>query len=142
MITWCANNFGGTDKVRSVGMAFHIGMGSFGGAMGANFYTERTASGGFRLGHALNLGFVTMGGISVMALWISYRYVNNRREKLRRQRREKLEESVGAEKAAWKSKGEGSWEDREREMRRDWEVAREIELVELGSHSIWFVYTI
>ena len=70
MITWCSNNLA-SHKKRSIAMAVHIGMGSFGGAMGPNFYRHQDAP-RYLLGHLLSLGFVTMGGISGIILYWRY----------------------------------------------------------------------
>jgi len=146
MITWCSNNIGGGEKVRAISMAFHIGMGSFGGAMGANFYSNATKGhqGLYRVGHALNLAFVTAGMVAVLTLWWRYRGVNKERDGQRQALRAKFEEEVTKAKEEWvASKGvEEDWKQNERFMRREFELKREMELVEHGEGSVWFEYTI
>ncbi|RPB19879.1 MFS general substrate transporter [Terfezia boudieri ATCC MYA-4762] len=146
MITWYSNNIGGGEKVRAVSMAFHIGMGSFGGAMGANFYSSATKGPQslYRVGHALNLAFVTAGLIAVLTLWWRYRAVNKKRDEQRQALRARFEEEVAIAKEKWvANKGvEEGWKENERFMRREFELKREIELVEHGEGSVWFEYTI
>lgn len=145
MITWCSNNIGGGEKVRAISMAFHIGMGSFGGAMGANFYSNATKGPQhlYRVGHALNLAFVTAGMIAVMTLWWRYRVVNKKREGQRQALRAGFEEQVARAKEEWvASKGVEDWKQNERFMRREFELKREMELVEHGEGSVWFEYTV
>ncbi|KAI5799143.1 major facilitator superfamily domain-containing protein [Peziza echinospora] len=170
MITWCSNNIGGGDKVRAISMAFHIGMGSFGGAMGANFYSNKTkgSDGLYRVGHALNLAFVCAGLICVLLLSWSYRTVNKKREAQRVILKAKFEEEIAEKKRSWeagertvggeKKEEEQSrtgqapvvdadeepkdWETKERYLRREFELKREMDLVEHGGESVWFVYTL
>ncbi|KAF8469181.1 major facilitator superfamily domain-containing protein [Kalaharituber pfeilii] len=145
MITWCSNNIGGGEKVRAISMAFHIGMGSFGGAMGANFYSDETKGndGLYRVGHAINFAFVCAGMISVLILWWRYTVVNEKREGQRQELKAQLEREVVEAKVEWfAAKGtEEGWEGQERILRTDWELQREIDLVEHGGESVWFVFT-
>ena len=143
MITWCSNNIGGGEKIRAITMAFHIGMGSFGGAMGVNFYSNNTKGndGAYRIGHGVNLAFVSAGMCTILLLWWSYKVVNAKRERQRQALRAGFEEEVSKAKAEWKQ-GEGEWEQNERFMRREFELKREMDLVEHGAESVWFVYTI
>jgi MFS family permease len=78
MITWLANNLGGSYK-RSVGMAIQISAGNLGGAMAANFY-RRKDSPRYILWHSLSLGFVVGGIIATVILIIAYRAINKKRE--------------------------------------------------------------
>ena len=151
MVTWQANNIGGGEKVRAISMAFHIGTGSLGGAMGANFYSSHTKghNGLYKLGHGLNLAFVTVGYIAALVLWWRYSAVNTKREKQRVQYKAELEAEIVATKEKWfggEAHGtyeqETGWELKEREMRRDWELNREIDLTNKGNESVWFVYTL
>ena len=143
MITWCSNNIGGGEKVRAISMAFHIGMGSFGGAMGANFYSYRTKGhqGLYRVGHGVNLAFVIMGMIAVATLWVRYTVVNRQREAKRSQLKAGLEEDVKRARKEWENSDE-EWKVHERSMRKEFEVKREMNLLEHGGESVWFVYTI
>lgn len=129
MITWCSNNLASSGK-RSVGMALHIGFGSFGGAMGPNFYPYGDAP-GFRMGHAVNLGFVVMGACAAGVLRWGYGVENKRRGEERGRRREALEELC---------KGVGREE--EKGLRRTWEIERERSLVVEGDASVWFTYMV
>lgn len=142
MITWCSNNIGGGEKVRAISMAFHIGMGSFGGAMGANFYSSATkgSQGLYRIGHGVNLAFVTMGMMVVGILWVRYIVMNRQREAKRTQLRAGLGENVERAKKEWIG-NEEEWKVHERLMRREFEAKREMDLLERGEQSVWFVYT-
>lgn len=146
MITWCSNNIGGGEKVRAISMAFHIGTGSFGGAMGANFYSNATkgSQGLYRVGHAINLAFVTMGMVTVGILWVRYTAVNRQREVKRARLRADFEEDVKNARKEWTTSGSSEEEQgvRERSMRSEWEVKREMNLLERGEQSVWFIYTI
>lgn len=128
MITWASNNLASSGK-RAIGMAFHIGMGSFGGAMGANFYRARDAP-GFRLGHCLNLGFVVLGGCGIMGIYWSYGRENEARERRCVELVEGLESRVKAEKSE------------EEELRRAFLVEKEESLAHEGDRSVWFRYTL
>jgi len=77
-ITWLSNNLAGSSK-RAVGMAIQIGVGNLAGAMASNFYRAQDAP-HYRLGHALELGFICAGLIGVVVLVISYTKINKKRE--------------------------------------------------------------
>jgi len=77
-ITWISNNLAGSYK-RAAGMAFQIGMGNLGGAMASNFYREQDSP-KYLLGHALEIGFVTVGLVAVVILRISYARINAKRD--------------------------------------------------------------
>lgn len=128
MVTWFANNTAPVHK-RSIAMALHIGTGSLGGAMGANFYAPHTGP-RYILGHCLNIMFVTLGGISMLTLGAYYKKVNAKRE----QEREKIRKRVRDE---LKEKGVGEidvWT--EKKIR---EISEE-EIGRLGDASVWFTY--
>lgn len=114
--------------------------------MGANFYSNSTKGheGLYRVGHALNLAFVGAGAIAVMLLWWRYRVVNSKRAGQRKLLRENFEEDVGSAKRDCNASngGEEEWKQKERFMRRDFELKREMDLVEHGGESVWFIYTI
>lgn len=57
-------------------MAMQIGLGNFGGAFASNFYKP----GRYTFGHALELGFATMGLLSLLVLYFNYNRINKRRE--------------------------------------------------------------
>lgn len=77
-VTWLSNNLAGTYK-RSAGMAIHIGVGNFAGAMASNFYRSRDAP-QYTLGHALELGFVGAGLCAVAGLRWNYGRINKARD--------------------------------------------------------------
>ncbi|TGZ81806.1 MFS general substrate transporter [Ascodesmis nigricans] len=129
MITYFSNNIASAGK-RSIAMALHIGFGSFGGAMGPNFYRAKDSP-QYRLGHALNLAFVVMGGCAATVLYWSYVRANKRREEKRRRLLERLEEEC-------KELGDAE----EIEKRRRFEVEKEENLAHEGDRSVWFVYTV
>lgn len=128
MITWASNNLASSGK-RAIGMALHIGMGSFGGAMGANFYRVKDAP-MYRLGHCLNLGFVVVGACAIAGIYWSYGVENAAREVRCRELLEGLEMAVE--------------EDREEEekLRREFLVRKEESLAHEGDGSVWFRYTL
>lgn len=76
-ITWLSNNLAGSYK-RSTGMAIQIGVGSLGGAMASNFYRARDAP-QYRLGHTLELVFISVGIVAALIQVISYVVINKRR---------------------------------------------------------------
>lgn len=129
MITWASNNLASSGK-RGIGMALHIGMGSFGGAMGANFYRTRDAP-GFRLGHCLNLMFVGLGACAIAGLYWSYWRENKAREERCVEMLAELERSV-----------EGKKEEVEADMRRAFLERKEESLASDGDGSVWFRYTL
>ncbi|KAL7274768.1 hypothetical protein RUND412_002322 [Rhizina undulata] len=79
-LAWLSNNLSGSCK-RSVGMAMQIGIGNLGGAMASNFYRAQDAP-KYRLGHALELGFIGIGMIALVVLVVAYKKINEQREKL------------------------------------------------------------
>ncbi|CEJ90732.1 Putative Major facilitator superfamily transporter [[Torrubiella] hemipterigena] len=79
VIAWLSNNLAGSYK-RGVGMAIQIGIGNLGGAMASNFY--RSGDGPrFRLGHALELGFIVVGIIAAFILVFAYTRINKKRDR-------------------------------------------------------------
>ncbi|KFY69064.1 hypothetical protein V498_10525 [Pseudogymnoascus sp. VKM F-4517 (FW-2822)] len=78
-ITWIANNLAGSYK-RAAGMGFQIGIGNLSGAMASNFYRKRDKP-QFILGHALNIGIVSLGIAAVMTLRWNYGRINAKRER-------------------------------------------------------------
>ncbi|KAL9488262.1 hypothetical protein ACSS6W_000539 [Trichoderma asperelloides] len=79
VIAWLSNNLSGSYK-RSAGMAIQIGVGNLGGAMASNFYRQ-VDSPRYKLGHGLELGFISMGIIASVILIVSYHTINKKREK-------------------------------------------------------------
>lgn len=78
VITWLANNLGGSYK-RSTGMALQIAVGNLGGAMASNFYREADKP-RYILGHSLALGFVVAGISAALILVVGYYRINRKRE--------------------------------------------------------------
>lgn len=127
MITWCSNNLAPSGK-RAIAMALHIGMGSFGGAMGANFYRPQDKP-LYRLGHWLNLGFVLTGACSIAVIYMSYLRENQRREQACAALTLEMEAAcaeMGKEEAEAK--------------RREFVVAKDESLAKEGDRSVWFRY--
>jgi hypothetical protein len=83
VITWLASNLAGSYK-RSVGMALQIGLGNLGGACAANLYRQ-SDSPRYRLGHALELGFIGAGIISCLMMIAAYSRINKKRSKKMRE---------------------------------------------------------
>ncbi|KAK5998874.1 putative transporter [Cladobotryum mycophilum] len=79
VICWLSNNLSGSYK-RSAGMAIQIGVGNLGGAMASNFYRQ-TDSPRYILGHALELGFITLGIVAAFILIFCYSKINRKRER-------------------------------------------------------------
>lgn len=130
MITWCSNNLASSRK-RGVAMAVVIGMGSFGGGMGANFYRQRDAP-RYVLGHCLNLGFVTMGAAAGAVLYLRY-VLENRRRGEERSRRE-----AAVEREVERVRKDGR--EAEERVRHQFLVGKEEELARKGDRSVWFRY--
>jgi MFS family permease len=96
-VTWMSNNLAGTYK-RAAGMAIHIGAGNLAGAMASNFY--RTADKPkYILGHALEIGFVSVGLIAVVVLRTSYMTINKKRDREGNDERSDTEMSELGDKA-------------------------------------------
>ncbi|EMC98125.1 hypothetical protein BAUCODRAFT_413899 [Baudoinia panamericana UAMH 10762] len=77
-ITWLSNNLAGSYK-RAVGMGIQISVGNLAGAYASNFYRAKDAP-RYKLGHALEIGFITAGLIAATTLIVSYKSVNKKRE--------------------------------------------------------------
>jgi hypothetical protein len=74
-----SNNLAGSYK-RSAGMAIHIGAGNLAGAMASNFYRANDKP-KYILGHALEIGFVSLGMIAVLVLRWNYARINAQRDR-------------------------------------------------------------
>jgi len=81
-IAWLGNNLSGQYK-RGVGMAVHIGIANFSGAIVSNIYRTVDSS-RFILGHGLELMFVGIGFICVPIAIISYMRINAKRDAIER----------------------------------------------------------
>lgn len=79
-IAWLSNNLSGGYK-RSAGMAIQIGVGNLGGAFASNFYRSRDAP-RYVLGHALELGFTSVGLLAAGILLVGYMRANKRRAEI------------------------------------------------------------
>ena len=77
-VTWLSNNLAGSYK-RAVGMGIQISVGNLAGAMASNFYRSADSP-RYKLGHGLEIGFVTAGIIAATILILSYKLVNKKRE--------------------------------------------------------------
>ncbi|KAF1739014.1 putative transporter C11D3.18C [Beauveria bassiana] len=88
VITWLSNNLAGSYK-RNVGMALQVGIVNLGGAMAANFYRKKDKP-RFILGHALELGFIGLGIVAAVSLVVTYRRINDKRDRQMREGAERL----------------------------------------------------
>lgn len=77
-ITWLSNNLAGSYK-RAVGMGIQIAVGNLAGAMASNFYRQQDSP-RYKLGHGLEIGFITAGIIALCVLLVYYKVVNRKRE--------------------------------------------------------------
>ncbi|KAF8240133.1 MFS general substrate transporter [Tricholoma matsutake] len=80
VVAWLGGNLSGQYK-RGIGMAVHIGIGNFSGAIASNIYRTRDAP-RFALGHGLELMFVGIGFVCVPIAVITYIRINKKREAL------------------------------------------------------------
>ncbi|TFK86776.1 MFS general substrate transporter [Polyporus arcularius HHB13444] len=87
VVAWLGNNLAGHYK-RGVGMALHIGIGNFGGAIASNIYRTQDAP-RYILGHAIELMFVGIGFIVLPITVLAYKRINARREVLEKEADEK-----------------------------------------------------
>jgi len=78
VVAWLGNNLAGQYK-RAVGMAVHIGVGNFGGAIASNIYRTQDSP-RYIVGHGIELMFVGIGFIAVPLGIISYWRINKRRD--------------------------------------------------------------
>jgi hypothetical protein len=61
-------------------MAIHIGVGNLAGAMSSNFYRQADKP-KYILGHALEIGFVSVGLLAVVVLRMNYVRINKKRDR-------------------------------------------------------------
>ncbi|KAK5136105.1 hypothetical protein LTR08_004155 [Meristemomyces frigidus] len=78
-ITWMSNNLAGSYK-RAVGMGIQISCGNLAGAFASNFYRASDKP-RYKLGHALELGFISAGLIATSTLVFGYKKANAERAK-------------------------------------------------------------
>ncbi|KAE9396024.1 MFS general substrate transporter [Gymnopus androsaceus JB14] len=77
VVAWLSNNLSGQYK-RGVGMALHIGIGNFSGAIASNIFRAQDKP-RFILGHGIELMFVGIGLIFVPITVAIYKRINKRR---------------------------------------------------------------
>lgn len=77
VIAWLSTNLSGSYK-RAIGMAIHIGIGNFGGAIASNIYRAQDKP-RFILGHAVELGFIGMGLVAMCIVVVCYYFTNKKR---------------------------------------------------------------
>ncbi|KAA1475242.1 MFS general substrate transporter, partial [Dentipellis sp. KUC8613] len=80
VISWLGNNLAGQYK-RGVGMAVHIGIGNFSGAIASNVFRSQDAP-RYIIGHGIMLMFVGIGFISVPAAVLLYIRINRQRDRV------------------------------------------------------------
>ncbi|OQU96076.1 Fungal Zn2-Cys6 binuclear cluster domain-containing protein [Cladophialophora immunda] len=80
LLAWFSNNLAPVHK-RSVAMALQIGLGTLAGAAASNFYVASDAP-TYRTGHTIELAFVSMGLVLVIAYYISCSLANKKRAKM------------------------------------------------------------
>ncbi|KXN86764.1 hypothetical protein AN958_09624 [Leucoagaricus sp. SymC.cos] len=90
VVAWLGNNLAGQYK-RGIGMAMHIGIGNFSGAIASNIYRSRDSP-RFIIGHGVELMFVGIGFICVPAAVLSYMRINKKRDEAQKQAIEKGEQ--------------------------------------------------
>lgn len=78
-IVFLSQNLAGSTK-RAAGQAIQIAMGNLAGAMASNFYRAEDAP-HYKLGHALELGFIAVGILALGIIVFNYRRINNKRER-------------------------------------------------------------
>ncbi|KAF9483280.1 MFS general substrate transporter [Pholiota conissans] len=83
VVAWLGNNLAGQYK-RGIGMAIHIGIGNFGGAIAANIYRSKDSP-RYLVGHGVELMFVGIGFIAVPAVVLSYIRINKKRDAIQRE---------------------------------------------------------
>ncbi|KAH8091641.1 MFS general substrate transporter [Cristinia sonorae] len=87
IVCWLGNNLAGQYK-RGVGMALHIGIGNFSGAIASNIYRSQDAP-RYMLGHGLELMFVGIGFVTVPLAIFIYTRINKRRDAIEKDMKEK-----------------------------------------------------
>ncbi|KAH9474337.1 putative transporter C11D3.18C [Psilocybe cubensis] len=83
IVAWLGNNLAGQYK-RGIGLAIHIGVGNFSGAIAANIYRSRDAP-RYLVGHGVELMFVGMGLIVVPSIVFTYTRINKNRDAAQQQ---------------------------------------------------------
>ncbi|KZT26010.1 MFS general substrate transporter [Neolentinus lepideus HHB14362 ss-1] len=83
VVAWLGNNLAGQYK-RGVGMALHIGIGNFAGAISSNVYRTKDAP-RYMVGHGIELMFVGIGFIFLPLTVFLYTRINTHRDRLARE---------------------------------------------------------
>jgi len=91
IVAWLGNNLSGQYK-RGIGMAIHIGVGNFSGAIASNIFRAKDSP-HFRLGHGIELMFVGIGFICVPIAVFSYIRINKQRDAIEREALERGEKN-------------------------------------------------
>ncbi|PPR00405.1 hypothetical protein CVT26_009690 [Gymnopilus dilepis] len=89
IVAWLGNNLAGQYK-RGIGMAIHIGVGNFSGAMACNIYRSQDAP-RYIVGHGCELMFVGLGLITVPIAIVTYIQINKQRDAAQREALERGE---------------------------------------------------
>ncbi|KAJ7045902.1 MFS general substrate transporter [Mycena alexandri] len=92
VVAWLGNNLCGQYK-RGVGMALHIGIGNFSGAIASNIFRTQDKP-RFLVGHGCELMFVGIGLICVPIAVVTYNRINKRRDEVARGMREGGEQHI------------------------------------------------
>ncbi|KAI0260071.1 MFS general substrate transporter [Gloeopeniophorella convolvens] len=79
VVCWLGNNLAGQYK-RGVGMALHIGIGNFAGAIASNVFRSQDAP-RYVLGHGIMLMFVGIGFVALPSVVLTYRHINRARDR-------------------------------------------------------------
>jgi hypothetical protein len=79
-ISLIANNLSPSSK-RAAGIGIHFALGNLAGAMASNFYRAKDSP-RYILGHALEIGFVTMGMVATALFALIGWRINKKRESL------------------------------------------------------------
>lgn len=99
-VAWNGNNIGGSMK-RGVGIAMHVGWGNLGGFIASYVFLANDAP-GFRTGHTILLGFLSMSLVLQIFMYCYLRYENARRDRVSKPPSEYTE----AERVAEREKGD------------------------------------
>ncbi|EEB99551.1 hypothetical protein MPER_00753, partial [Moniliophthora perniciosa FA553] len=89
IVAWLGNNLSGQYK-RGVGMAIHIGIGNFSGAIASNVYRDIDKPRSI-IGHGIELMFIGIGLITVPLVVLTYKRINSKREIILRESAERGE---------------------------------------------------
>ncbi|KAJ7915251.1 MFS general substrate transporter [Mycena leptocephala] len=92
VVAWLGNNLSGQYK-RGVGMALHIGIGNFSGAIASNIYRTQDKP-RFIVGHGCELMFIGIGLICLPIAVVTYRRINSRRDEAARAALERGESNL------------------------------------------------